>query len=75
MPHFAILDLFSPPSQTTHDKVKKRALVLIAMWAGEFENNPSLGIMEECYTGLKARGAFPDLTFRQNRLTFSRLQI
>ncbi|KAI0272382.1 hypothetical protein BC834DRAFT_1038490 [Gloeopeniophorella convolvens] len=41
--------------RTTHDKVRHRALMLIAMWAQEFENDPNLGIMEECYDSLKAK--------------------
>ncbi|KIK20819.1 hypothetical protein PISMIDRAFT_682021 [Pisolithus microcarpus 441] len=41
--------------RTTHDKVRKRALGLIAMWAAEFEHDPSLGMMEECYTSLAAK--------------------
>ncbi|EIW78778.1 hypothetical protein CONPUDRAFT_60029 [Coniophora puteana RWD-64-598 SS2] len=39
----------------THDKVKKRALMLIAMWTADFESDPSLGVMEECYNNLKAK--------------------
>ena len=42
-------------AQTTHDKVKKRALALIAQWTAEFEKDPTLGIMEECYNTLKAK--------------------
>ncbi|KAI6098259.1 hypothetical protein EDD16DRAFT_1498698 [Pisolithus croceorrhizus] len=41
--------------RTTHDKVRKRALGLIAMWTAEFEHDPSLGMMEECYTSLAAK--------------------
>ncbi|KIJ11143.1 hypothetical protein PAXINDRAFT_84964 [Paxillus involutus ATCC 200175] len=41
--------------RTTHDKVRKRALNLIAMWTADFERDPTLGIMEECYTNLKAK--------------------
>ncbi|KAG8907349.1 ESCRT-0 subunit protein hse1 [Tulasnella sp. 403] len=41
--------------RTTHDRVKKRTLALIRQWAGEFENDPSLGIMEETYDSLKAK--------------------
>ncbi|EIN09472.1 hypothetical protein PUNSTDRAFT_133264 [Punctularia strigosozonata HHB-11173 SS5] len=41
--------------RTTHDKVRKRALSLIAMWTAEFEHDPSLGIMEECYHNLQAK--------------------
>ncbi|KAG6374792.1 hypothetical protein JVT61DRAFT_4170 [Boletus reticuloceps] len=41
--------------RTTHDKVRKRALTLIALWTAEFEKDPSLGVMEECYDNLKAK--------------------
>ncbi|KAI0306042.1 hypothetical protein B0F90DRAFT_1624071 [Multifurca ochricompacta] len=41
--------------RTTHDKVRRRALMLIAMWAQDFENDPTLGIMEECYDSLKTK--------------------
>ncbi|KAA1468971.1 hypothetical protein DENSPDRAFT_863919 [Dentipellis sp. KUC8613] len=41
--------------RTTHDKVRQRALSLIALWTAEWENDPSLGIMEECYNNLKAK--------------------
>ena len=26
------------------------------MWTGEFENDPTLGIMEECYENLRSKG-------------------
>ncbi|CCO29085.1 Class E vacuolar protein-sorting machinery protein HSE1 [Rhizoctonia solani AG-1 IB] len=39
-----------------HDKVKKRTLALIKMWAGEFAYDPQLGLMEECYSSLKSKG-------------------
>ncbi|KAI8985676.1 hypothetical protein BD414DRAFT_488872 [Trametes punicea] len=42
--------------RTTHDKVRKRALNLVAVWAAEFERDPTLGLMEECYDNLKAKG-------------------
>lgn len=42
--------------QNTHEKVRRRALGLIAEWTGDFEKDPSLGIMEECYQSLKAKG-------------------
>ncbi|KAH9921712.1 uncharacterized protein BXZ73DRAFT_51654 [Epithele typhae] len=42
--------------RTTHDKVKKRALGLVAVWSAEFEKDASLGIMEECYESLKSKG-------------------
>ncbi|EGN95065.1 hypothetical protein SERLA73DRAFT_162655 [Serpula lacrymans var. lacrymans S7.3] len=41
--------------RTTHEKVRRRALSLIALWTAEFEKDPSLGIMEECYNNLKAK--------------------
>ncbi|KAI9464810.1 hypothetical protein F5148DRAFT_1209321 [Russula earlei] len=41
--------------RTTHDKVRNRTLMLVAMWTEDFENDPNLGIMEECYQGLKAK--------------------
>ncbi|KAG9008473.1 ESCRT-0 subunit protein hse1 [Tulasnella sp. JGI-2019a] len=41
--------------RTTHDKVKKRTLAMIQQWASEFENDPTLGMMDECYQGLKAK--------------------
>jgi hypothetical protein len=30
-------------------------LTLIALWTAEFESDPTLGIMEECYNNLKAK--------------------
>ncbi|THH17854.1 hypothetical protein EW146_g3060 [Bondarzewia mesenterica] len=33
----------------THDKVRRKALSLIAMWVAEFEHDPTLGVMEDCY--------------------------
>ncbi|TFY74784.1 hypothetical protein EWM64_g9229, partial [Hericium alpestre] len=41
--------------RTTHDKVRTRALSLIALWTAEWENDASLGIMEECFNSLKAK--------------------
>ncbi|PPR04705.1 hypothetical protein CVT24_011827 [Panaeolus cyanescens] len=41
--------------RNTHEKVRKRALSLISMWAGEFENDETLGIMEDCYNNLKGK--------------------
>ena len=32
--------------------------MLIAMWTEDFENDPNLGIMEECYEGLKAKSIY-----------------
>jgi len=29
--------------------------MLIAMWTEDFESDPTLGIMEECYESLKAK--------------------
>ncbi|QRW02791.1 vacuolar protein-sorting machinery protein HSE1, Class E [Ceratobasidium sp. AG-Ba] len=46
-----------------HEKVKKRTLALIKLWAGEFAYDPQLGLMEECYSSLKAKGMrFEDFT-------------
>lgn len=42
--------------RNTHEKVKKRALVLIEQWTRDFENDSTLGIMEECYNSLKTKG-------------------
>ncbi|PCH36278.1 hypothetical protein WOLCODRAFT_82090 [Wolfiporia cocos MD-104 SS10] len=42
--------------RTTHDKVRHRALSLVALWTAEFENDPTLGIMEECHESLKSKG-------------------
>ncbi|KAF8344497.1 hypothetical protein F5887DRAFT_1203636 [Amanita rubescens] len=42
--------------RNSHDKVKKRALALIVTWTAEFENDPTLGIMEECFNNLKGKG-------------------
>ncbi|KDQ51057.1 hypothetical protein JAAARDRAFT_140862 [Jaapia argillacea MUCL 33604] len=41
--------------RTTHDKVRKRALSLIAMWTSEFHKDPNLSVMEECYNNLKSK--------------------
>ncbi|KAL4262752.1 Class E vacuolar protein-sorting machinery protein HSE1 [Pleurotus pulmonarius] len=41
--------------RTTHEKVKRRTLALIAQWTSEFESNPDLGVMEDCYKNLKAK--------------------
>lgn len=48
-------DFTLSPFQTTHDKVRNRALALIEEWKYDFESNPELGIMEECYNNLKAK--------------------
>ncbi|CCM01831.1 uncharacterized protein FIBRA_03899 [Fibroporia radiculosa] len=42
--------------RNTHEKVRRRALALVAMWTVDFEKDPTLGIMEECYESLKAKG-------------------
>ncbi len=42
--------------QTTHDRVRRRALNLVAIWSAEFENDTTLGLMEECYENLKNKG-------------------
>ncbi|KAL1689439.1 hypothetical protein GGG16DRAFT_126443 [Schizophyllum commune] len=41
--------------RNTHDKVRKRALSLIAQWTDEFRDDETLGIMEDCYNSLKAK--------------------
>lgn len=41
--------------RTGHDKVKKKALSMIQSWAQEWEKDPSLGIMNECYESLKSK--------------------
>ncbi|KAL0953380.1 hypothetical protein HGRIS_004619 [Hohenbuehelia grisea] len=41
--------------RNTHDKVKRRALSLIAQWTAEFENDSTLGVMEDCYKNLKTK--------------------
>ncbi|KAI0831861.1 hypothetical protein BC628DRAFT_1350247 [Trametes gibbosa] len=42
--------------RTTHDKVRKRVLGMVVIWTAEFEKDPTLGLMEECYENLKSRG-------------------
>ncbi|KAI0675956.1 hypothetical protein C8Q78DRAFT_964306 [Trametes maxima] len=42
--------------RTTHDKVRKRVLGIVAVWTAEFEKDPTLGLMEECYENLKSKG-------------------
>ena len=44
--------------QTGHDKVKKKTLSMIHTWAKEWENDPSLGIMNECYESLKTKSKY-----------------
>ncbi|KAF8961986.1 hypothetical protein BDZ97DRAFT_1905402 [Flammula alnicola] len=41
--------------RNTHEKVRRRALGLIALWAAEFEKDETLGIMEDCYNNLEAK--------------------
>ncbi|KAF8185948.1 hypothetical protein BJ912DRAFT_880441 [Pholiota molesta] len=41
--------------RNTHEKVRRRALGLIALWTAEFEKDETLGIMEDCYNNLKAK--------------------
>ncbi|THH32036.1 hypothetical protein EUX98_g2146 [Antrodiella citrinella] len=42
--------------RNTHDKVRRKALGLVALWVHEFEKDPTLGIMEECFENLKSKG-------------------
>ncbi|KAJ7722686.1 hypothetical protein B0H16DRAFT_1599916 [Mycena metata] len=41
--------------RNTHEKVRTRALGLVALWTSDFSADPSLGLMGECYEGLKAK--------------------
>ncbi|KAJ6606929.1 hypothetical protein B0H10DRAFT_1716228, partial [Mycena sp. CBHHK59/15] len=41
--------------RNTHEKVRTRALGLVAMWTAEFADDSTLGIMQECYDSLKAK--------------------
>ncbi|KAJ7029652.1 hypothetical protein C8F04DRAFT_903472, partial [Mycena alexandri] len=41
--------------RNTHDKVRTRALGLVALWTADFAADASLGLMGECYEGLKAK--------------------
>ncbi|KAJ7088861.1 hypothetical protein B0H15DRAFT_288079 [Mycena belliarum] len=41
--------------RNTHEKVRTRALGLVAMWTAEFAEDSTLGIMQECYDSLKAK--------------------
>ncbi|KAF7322102.1 hypothetical protein MKEN_00733800 [Mycena kentingensis (nom. inval.)] len=41
--------------RNTHEKVRTRALGLVAMWTEDFANDSTLGIMQECHDGLKAK--------------------
>ncbi|KAJ2889371.1 ESCRT-0 subunit protein hse1, partial [Coemansia aciculifera] len=46
--------------KTVHDKVKSRILGCIQQWAFDFRQDPTLSLMEETYTKLRAqRFAFP----------------
>jgi signal transducing adaptor molecule len=47
--------------------------MLIAMWTEDFESDPTLGIMEECYENLKAKSmaqphSVPDIALIDDRL-------
>ncbi|KAL6306195.1 hypothetical protein BKA93DRAFT_729873 [Sparassis latifolia] len=42
--------------RTTHEKVRRRTLGLVAMWTADFEKDTTLGMMEECYETLKSKG-------------------
>jgi hypothetical protein len=35
--------------------VRRKSLQLIGMWAQEWESDPTLGLMEECYKALRAK--------------------
>ncbi|KAF9529615.1 hypothetical protein CPB83DRAFT_868987 [Crepidotus variabilis] len=41
--------------RNTHEKVRRRALGLVAEWTADFEHDESLGIMEDCYNNLKSK--------------------
>ncbi|KAJ7155778.1 hypothetical protein C8R46DRAFT_1116440 [Mycena filopes] len=41
--------------RNTHDKVRTRALGLVALWTAEFAHDSTLGVMSECYESLKAK--------------------
>ncbi|KAJ6552741.1 hypothetical protein B0H19DRAFT_1295038 [Mycena capillaripes] len=41
--------------RNTHEKVRTRALGLVAMWTAEFADDSTLGVMQECYDSLKAK--------------------
>ncbi|KAF8210778.1 hypothetical protein K438DRAFT_1916531 [Mycena galopus ATCC 62051] len=41
--------------RNTHDKVRTRALGLVAQWTAEFADDSTLGVMGECYEALKAK--------------------
>ncbi|KAG7093261.1 hypothetical protein E1B28_006944 [Marasmius oreades] len=41
--------------RNTHEKVSRKTLELITMWTAEFENDPQLGVMEDCFNNLKAK--------------------
>jgi hypothetical protein len=50
--------------------------MLIAMWTEDFESDPTLGIMEECYENLKAKSmALPLSVPRYRTHIDDRLQI
>ncbi|KAJ7613020.1 hypothetical protein FB45DRAFT_692250, partial [Roridomyces roridus] len=41
--------------RNTHERVRTRALGLIAQWTEDFKDDSTLGIMGECYEALKAK--------------------
>ncbi|KAJ7467826.1 hypothetical protein B0H11DRAFT_2174869 [Mycena galericulata] len=41
--------------RNTHDRVRTRALGLVAQWTAEFADDSTLGLMGECYEGLRAK--------------------
>jgi hypothetical protein len=56
--------------QMTHEKVKRRALGLIAMWTAEFESDSSLGVMEDCYNSLKAKSTSRDVQYTHTLISY-----
>ncbi|KAJ7817716.1 hypothetical protein B0H14DRAFT_3877425 [Mycena olivaceomarginata] len=42
-------------SLNTHDRVRTRALALVAQWTADFAEDSTLGLMGECYEGLRAK--------------------
>jgi len=53
--------LLSNTCQRTHEKVKRRALDLVAMWATEFGNGFTLAPMVDCYNNLKAKSRYSSI--------------
>jgi hypothetical protein len=55
--HIAFVHLIPTESvQTSHEKVKKRAFLLLRKWAGEFERDERLGLVEDAYQSLLSKG-------------------